>query len=125
MSNRRAVAWGVIGIVIMLIMTLGLPTGHLLQITAFVLIFIWPTITWSTWMSGSLIERLLMAAGFGAFGNVLLTLVVVYLPIPITAWLLGGIYAAVALAPLVTCQGRLRPSGDRITQDVNGRWMKV
>jgi MFS family permease len=101
-ENRLKLAIGLAAAVLLTVMAiLFLDAGPARHIPVFLMLWIWPAVTWSLPISGNMAERLLIGAGLALLLNALISLLVTYLPgaAPPTALLLGA--TLVAIFPLV------------------------
>ncbi|GMQ78362.1 MAG: hypothetical protein BMS9Abin02_0865 [Anaerolineae bacterium] len=83
------------------VLILILPEGPISQLAIFLLLWIWPVISWSALLEGHIIERALLAAGLAILLNSLLLYIYVFIPGDPSKAPFLIIITAAAIAPLL------------------------
>lgn len=96
------------------VLVVVLPAGLARQIPAFLLLWIWPALTWALWLPGRSSERFVIAAGLVLLANGFWVLLVSFLPGSVPPWLLLIGILVGAIIPLV--MSMLSPGRDRLHQ---------
>ena len=78
-----------------------MPAGAGRQVPAFLLLWIWPALTWGQWLPGNFSERFVIAAGSVLLANAYLALLVSFIPGPVPSSLILAGAVLVAVAPLL------------------------
>jgi 4-amino-4-deoxy-L-arabinose transferase-like glycosyltransferase len=96
------------------VLVVVLPAGLARQIPAFLLLWIWPALTWALWLPGRSSERFVIAAGLVLLANGFWVLLVSILPGSVPSWLIMIGILIVAVTPLV--MSMLSAGQDRLHQ---------
>jgi len=96
------------------VLVVVLPAGLARQIPAFLLLWIWPALTWALWLPGRSSERFVIAAGLVLLANGFWVLLVSFLPGSVPLWLIMIGILVGAVTPLV--MSMLSAGQDRLHQ---------
>lgn len=101
-----------------------IPTGDIRQLLVFVLVALWPTVTWALYMDGPAFERLVTSGSLALLLNALVALGLLYLPGATPRWALLSGASLVALLPLLLMAWRGLGNGLRLPK-VTRFWVPV